>query len=78
MILPFLLKQTLLVKKKKKTRGISKLLFKKKFLGTIQAVQWLRLPTSNSGGADSIPGWGTKIPHAVAFKKCKLKKEKIS
>ena len=56
MILPFLLKQTLLVKKKK-TRGISKLLFKKKFLGTIQAVQWLRLPTSTSGGADSIPGW---------------------
>ena len=27
--------------------------------------QWLRLQASNAGGAGSIPGWGTKIPHAM-------------
>jgi len=27
-------------------------------------VQWLRLHASNAGAADSIPGEGTKIPHA--------------
>ena len=27
-------------------------------------VQWLRLHTSTTGGADLIAGWGTKIPHA--------------
>ena len=29
------------------------------------AVQWLRLCASSAGGAGSIPGRGTKIPHAV-------------
>ena len=28
-------------------------------------VQWLGLCTSTAGGMDSIPGWRTKIPHAV-------------
>ena len=28
-------------------------------------VQWLRLRASNAGGAGSIPGGGTKIPHAT-------------
>ena len=28
-------------------------------------VQWLRLNTSTAGGIGSIPGWGTKIPHAL-------------
>ena len=28
-------------------------------------VQWLRFCTSNAGGSDSIPGWGTKISHAT-------------
>ena len=32
---------------------------------TSLAVQWLRLPTSNARGVDSIPGWGTKILHAL-------------
>ena len=32
---------------------------------TSLAVQWLRLYTSNVGGMGSIPGWGTKISHAV-------------
>ena len=27
-------------------------------------VQWLRL-SSNAGDVDLIPGWGTKIPHAL-------------
>ena len=33
------------------------------------AVQWLRLCTSNAGAVGSIPGWGTKIPHATWPKK---------
>ena len=33
--------------------------------GTSLVVQWLRLHASSAGGAGSIPGWGTKIPHAV-------------
>ena len=33
--------------------------------GTSLAVQWLRLCPSNAGGKGSIPGQGTKIPHAV-------------
>ena len=32
--------------------------------GTSPVVQWLRLP-SNAGGAGSITGLGTKIPHAA-------------
>ena len=33
--------------------------------GTSLAVQGLRLQASNAGGTGSIPGQGTKIPHAV-------------
>ena len=33
--------------------------------GSSLAVQWLRLCTSSAGGEGSIPGYGTKIPHAV-------------
>ena len=33
--------------------------------GTSLAVQWLRLHASTAGGAGSIPGRGTKIPHAA-------------
>ena len=33
--------------------------------GTSLAVQWLRLHASNAGGTGSIPGQGTKIPHAA-------------
>ena len=32
---------------------------------TSLAVQRLRLPASNAGGVGSIPGRGTKIPHAT-------------
>ena len=35
------------------------------FWGPSLAVQWLRLRTSNAGGAGSIPAWGTKTPHDV-------------
>ena len=37
------------------------------------AVQWLQLCTSTAGGAGLIPGWGTKIPHAVWQKNIFLK-----
>ena len=37
----------------------------KKTLGTSLAVQWLRLCVCTAGGAGSIPGWGTKIPHTA-------------
>ena len=39
--------------------------FKNQCAGTSLEVQWLRLHTSNVGGAGSIPGWGTKIPYAM-------------
>ena len=32
---------------------------------TSPAVQWLRLHASTAGDTASIPGWGTKIPHAM-------------
>ena len=32
---------------------------------TSLAVQWLRLHASNAGVQGLIPGWGTRIPHAV-------------
>ena len=40
--------------------------------GTSLAAQWLRLLASTAQGTDSIPGWGTKIPHAV---RCSQKKK---
>ena len=36
-------------------------------------VQWLRLCTSNTGDAGLIPGWESKIPHAVRHGLQKLK-----
>ena len=35
------------------------------YRGTSLAVQWLRLCASTAGGAGSIPGQGTTIPHAA-------------
>ena len=43
--------------------------------GDFPVVQWLRLCASNAGGAGSIPGQGTKIPHA-SWHGQKLKKKK--
>ena len=43
-------------------KELSKLKNKK---GTFLVVQWLGPCTSNSGGVSSIPGQGTKIPHAT-------------
>ena len=40
-------------------------------VGTFLAIQWLRLRASTAGRMGSIPGWGTKIPHAAAKKKKK-------
>ena len=39
-------------------------------------VQWLRLCASNARGAVSIPGQGTKVPHALRSKKKKKKDQK--
>ena len=33
--------------------------------GISLVAQWLRLHVSTAGGLDSIPGQGTKIPHAL-------------
>ena len=33
--------------------------------GTSLAVQWLRVHAHNAGAVGSIPGQGTKIPHAA-------------
>ena len=35
------------------------------YTGTSLAVQWLRLCASTAGGAGSIPGEETKIPHVA-------------
>ena len=42
--------------------------------GTSLAVHWLRFCASNARGTGSIPGWGTKLPHATVAKKnpCEL------
>ena len=45
--------------------GVDNEIILKLIVGTSLAVQWLRLCTSNAGGAGSIPSQGTKIPHAV-------------
>ena len=39
--------------------------------GTSLAVQWLRIHASTAEGAGSVPGWGTKIPHATCGKRKK-------
>ena len=46
--------------------------FKKgKGCGTSLVVQWLGLHPSTTRGMGSIPGWGTKILHAMQQKKKK-------
>ena len=41
-------------------------------------VQWLRLHATNAEGAGSIPGQGTKIPHAMWHGQKKKKTLKMS
>ena len=36
-------------------------------VGTSLTIQWLRLCRSNAGATDSIPGQGSKIPHAASM-----------
>ena len=46
---------------------------------TSLAVQWLGLCPSTAGGTGSIPGWGTKIPHAArCSQKTKPKPNKMT
>lgn len=48
-------------------------------LGISPAAQWLRLHSSNAGSTGSIPGWVTKILHAVKYiQNVKKKKKKLS
>ena len=42
--------------------------------GTSLRVQLLKFLTSTAGGMRSIPGWGTKIPHATAHRAKKKKR----
>ena len=51
-------------------------LMKEITLGTSLAVQWLGLCTSTTGGTGSIPGLGTKIPHALRHGRREKKKKK--
>ena len=44
--------------------------------GDFLVVQWLRLHASTAGGTGSIPGWGTKIPHATWHGPEKKKKKR--
>ena len=44
------------------------------FSKTSEAVQRLRLCASTTGGTGSIPGWGTKAPHAAGQPKEKKQK----
>ena len=53
--------------------NIIRLLKEKDFLGTSLVVQGLRLCTSNVGGTGSVPGRGTKIPHAMWHSQKKIK-----
>ena len=46
-------------------------------MGNSLVVQWLRFHAFIAGGTSSIPGWGTKIPHA-AWCGQKKKKQTIS
>ena len=41
--------------------------FKYQEFGKSLVVQWLGLHASTAGGTDSIPGCGTKIPHAMQY-----------
>ena len=43
--------------------------------GMSLVIQWLRFHVPSSEGTGSIPGWETKIPHAVWPKKKKKKIE---
>ena len=47
-----------------------------KYLGTSLTVQWLRPWAYNAWGVGSIPGQGTKIPHAMWSGQIKKKKSK--
>ena len=49
---------------------------RKKLKGTSLMVQWLRLHAPNRGDMSSIPGYGSKIPHASQHGR-KKGKEKV-
>ena len=42
-----------------------------KIPGTFLAIQWLRIYAYTAWGTSSIPGRGTKIPHAMSCSPCR-------
>ena len=46
-------------------------------MGTFLVVQWLAVRTSDARGTGSLPGQGTKIPHAMWYGQEKEKKKKL-
>ena len=51
----------------------SNVLIKRGNQRTSLVAQWLRLCVYNAGGKGSIPGWGTKISHAMQHSQKSLK-----
>ena len=45
-------------------------------MGTFLVVQWLAVRTSEARGTGSLPGQGTKIPHAMWYGQENEKKKK--
>ena len=64
-LLAFMFLKTCLWGGKKKLA--SEVLIQQAFTGTSLVVQWLRFHSSTAGGTGSIPGQGTKIPHALRY-----------
>ena len=65
------------LKHKKDCRTEYKEFISKGNLRTSLVVQWLRPCTADAGDTGSIPGRGTKIPHAARYgQKIKKKKKK--
>ena len=52
--------------------------YNKNTRGTSLVVQWLGLWASNAGGMGSIPGWGTKIPHAARRGQKKITRDRVA
>ena len=61
----------------KKYLKVSRSILKSK-IGTSLVVQWSILHTFNAGGTGSIPGHGTKIPHATQSSLFKGKERKAA
>ena len=52
-------------------------MLKSEILGTSTMVQWLQPHAPNAGDMGSIPGWGTRFPHAAQHGHKKREKETL-